>query len=120
MSEITFNRMVKNQQGLDNVFGALSDRTRRAIISSLAKGPKTVGELARPFDISLAAVSKHLSQLDRAGLVERQRHGRNIECRLRPQSLKVAADWITDYESFWTERLRALDELVKERQRNPE
>lgn len=112
--------MVKYKQQLDGVFGALSDPTRRAIIARLARGPETVGELAKPFDMSLAAVSKHLQLLDRAGLVERIRKGRSIECRLQPQKLRAAAEWITDYESFWAERLEALDEIVSQRKRKPQ
>ncbi len=109
--------MVKSERQLDALFGALSDPTRRAIVARLASGPCTVGELAAPFDMSLAAVSKHLQVLGRAGLVERVRRGRSIECVLQPQRLKPAADWITDYERFWRERLAALEKVVKEHKR---
>ena len=106
--------MVESEQ-LDSAFGALADPTRRAIVATLAKGPKTVGELARPFDMSLAAVSKHVHVLDRAGLVRRVKQGRSIECSLQPARLRAMAEWCTDYERFWTERLAALENAIKEK-----
>jgi DNA-binding transcriptional ArsR family regulator len=99
---------------LDVLFNALSDPTRRALVATLARGPRTVGELAEPFDLTLAAVSKHLKVLGRAGLVEQRRHGRKVECALRPERLRPIADWVTDYETFWSDRLAALDRVVRE------
>lgn len=113
MPDISFNQMVESQQNLDNVFGALADPTRRDIVARLARGPRTVGELARPFDMSLAAVSKHVHVLARAGLVERNRRGRTIECSLNALQLKSAADWVGDYEKFWTDRLTELEAVIK-------
>ena len=86
-------------------------------MARLATGPLTVTELAEPFDMSLAAVSKHIHVLDRAGVIDRNRQGRNIECSLNPTTLKPVADWIGDYEQFWNERLDKLAELIKENQR---
>lgn len=98
---------------LDGVFHALADPTRRAIIGALVDGPKTVGELSRPFDISLPAVSKHLKVLERARLVTREVRGREHHCRLNPQSLASARDWLSFYSGFWEERLDALDALLR-------
>ena len=103
---------------LDGVFHALADPTRRAIIGALAAGPKTVGEISRPFDISLPAVSKHLKVLERARLVSRQVRGREHHCRLNPQTLAPAHDWLSFYSGFWGERLDALDALLREDGRN--
>jgi len=99
---------------LDGIFHALADPTRRAIIGALAGGPKTVGEISQPFDISLPAISKHLKVLERARLVTRQVRGREHHCRLNPQSLASAHDWLSFYSGFWRERLDALDALLRE------
>ena len=71
-----------------------------------------MGELSRPFDISLPAVSKHVKVLERAGLVTRQVRGREHHCRLKPETLASAHDWLSFYSGFWQERLDALDELL--------
>lgn len=97
---------------LDGVFHALADPTRRAIIGALARGPQTVGEISRPFDISLPAVSKHLKVLERARLVTRQVRGREHHCSLNPETLASAHDWLSFYAGFWQERLDALDALL--------
>ncbi len=116
---ITFHHMVNNQmQNLDGIFHALADPTRRAIIGALMQGPKTVGEISQPFDISLPAVSKHLKVLERARLVTRQIRGREYHCRLNPESLAPAHDWLSFYSGFWNERLDALDTLLNEENDN--
>ena len=99
--------MVKSEV-LDATFAALSDPTRRAVIRRLGRGEATVGELAIPFAMSLPAVSKHVSVLERAGLVHRERRGRHYYCRLRPENLAVAADWLDRHKEFWTTQLTAL------------
>ena len=100
---------------LSQVFGCLADPTRRAILARLAKGAISVGELAAPFAMSMPAVSKHLSVLERAGLIERERDGQWRRCSLNAAPLKQAHDWIGDYERFWEESLgrmaKYLDEL---------
>ena len=96
--------MVEKKRHLDELFMALADPTRRAIVARLAAGSLTVGELAEPFEMSLAAVSKHLQVLDCAGLVDRHRQGRPIVCTLNPVELKTMSDWVGDYEGFWNER----------------
>ena len=99
---------------LDAVFHALGDATRRRMLRNLADGERSVGELARPFDISLAAASKHVKALERAGLVRREVRGRTHVCRLAPGPLASAHEWLTFYERFWTERLDVLDRLLRE------
>lgn len=99
---------------LDDTFAALSDPTRRAIVARLARGECTVGELGEPFPISAPAISKHLRLLERAGLIERRRVGRTLRCRLNPQTLDVAREWITTQRRFWDESLDRLADLLAE------
>lgn len=101
---------------LDATFAALADPTRRAILSRLARGEATVGELAAPFDMSLPAVSKHLRVLERAGLVTRGREAQWRPVRLAPKPLREAADWIDHYRRFWEESFDRLDEYLQELQ----
>ena len=99
---------------LDRTFAALADPTRRAILARLARGEAPVGELAKPFSISLPAVSRHLRVLERARLIERRVDAQWRVCRLRPQPLRVAADWLDDYRRFWEESLDRLAEVLEE------
>lgn len=110
--------MVESNSNLDGLFAALADPTRRGIVARLANGPLTVGELAEPIDMSLAAVSKHVAVLDRAGLVRRSRRGRYIECALQPGRLKLVSDWVGDYEQFWNDRLDELEIVIEEHRRS--
>ena len=98
---------------LDEVFHALADGTRRAMLLALAEHPATVGELAAPFDISLAAASKHIKVLERAGLVQRTVVGRTHVCALDVAPLHAGMEWIRHYEKFWDRRLDALEKLLK-------
>lgn len=100
--------MVTNQRQLDLTFGALADPTRRAILARLADGEATVGELARPFDVSRPAISKHLRVLERAGLVRRARDGRLSRCELDAGPMRDAADWVERYRDFWEGQLDSL------------
>src|SRR5262252_2906169 len=93
---------------LDLVFHAISDRTRRCLLTRLAVGSATVTELARPFEMSLPAVSKHLRVLERAQLVARTVEGRVHRCALAPKPLLEAEQWLNHYRSFWTETLDGL------------
>jgi DNA-binding transcriptional ArsR family regulator len=102
---------------LSATFGALADPTRRAILARLAKGPATVTDLARPFDMTLPAVSKHLKVLERAGLIERGREAQWRPCQLRARPLEEAADWMERYRELWEERFDRLDEYLKQLQR---
>lgn len=97
---------------VDPVFAALADPTRRAIVAQLAGGEACVSELAGPHAISLPAISKHLSVLEAAGLIARRKQGRTVRCRLRPAPLKRAADWLADYEQFWTDQFDALEQYL--------
>ena len=97
---------------MDSVFHALSSEPRRAMLAALALGERTVGNLADPFEISLAAVSKHLKVLEGAGLVERRIDGRSTICRLRAEPLAEVGEWVAFYERFWTKRLDRLEQLL--------
>ncbi|HLV59520.1 MAG TPA: metalloregulator ArsR/SmtB family transcription factor [Natronosporangium sp.] len=106
--------MVKGSSALDRTFGALADPYRRELLRRLTSGPRTVGELAAALPISLVAVSKHLTVLERAGLVSRTRQGRHRLCRLRPAPLREASQWLAAYREFWTGRLDALERYLTE------
>jgi DNA-binding transcriptional ArsR family regulator len=99
---------------LNGTFAALADPTRRAILARLARGEASVGDLARPFDISLPAISRHLRVLERARLIERRVDAQRRVCRLRAQPLHAAAKWIERYRDFWEERLDDLAALLEE------
>jgi DNA-binding transcriptional ArsR family regulator len=99
---------------LGPVFHALSDSTRRRMLLELASGERTVGQLAQPFAISLAAASKHIKVLESAGLIQREVRGRAHMCRLDPGPLESAYEWLSFYERFWTARLDVLDRLLRE------
>ncbi|HVV80799.1 MAG TPA: metalloregulator ArsR/SmtB family transcription factor [Pseudolabrys sp.] len=98
---------------LDSIFHALGDATRRQMLRDLASGERTVGQLAEPFDISLAAASKHIKALEGAGLIRREVRGRTHVCRLDPGPLANANDWLSYYERFWTQSLDKLDALLR-------
>ncbi|WP_296600618.1 helix-turn-helix transcriptional regulator [Phenylobacterium sp.] len=98
---------------LDAVFHALGDATRRGMLADLALGQRTVGELAAPFDMSLAAASKHIKALEKAGLVRRTVRGRTHICALDAQPLHDAHDWIAAYAQFWSARLDVLEGLLR-------
>ena len=102
---------------LSQVFAALSDPTRRAILARLSKGEASVNELAAPFEITLPAVSKHLKVLERAGLIERTRDAQWRPCRLRAEPLKTAAEWIDHYKRHWEESFDRLDAYLKKLQK---
>jgi DNA-binding transcriptional ArsR family regulator len=107
------NHMVENQPALDDAFHALAHRVRREMVARLAEGPLTVGELAAPADMSLAAASKHVQVLERAGLVARTVEGRRHVCRLDPAPLASASAWLQFHERFWEERLDELQTLLE-------
>jgi DNA-binding transcriptional ArsR family regulator len=103
-----------NTPHLDSVFRALGDSTRRQMLRELARGERTVSQLAEPFAISLAAASKHIKALENAGLIRREVHGRTHFCRLEPGPLASAQQWLSFYERFWTDRLDKLEQLLRE------
>src|SRR5579862_4970105 len=98
---------------LDHTFGALADPTRRAILVRLARGEATVGELAQPFDMSLPAISRHREVLEEASLITNERHGKHRHCRLRPEALSAAANWLDFHRRFWTGSFERLDTHLK-------
>src|ERR1700690_4354856 len=99
---------------LDATFGALADPTRRALIARLALGEANVTELAKPFEMSQPAISKHLKVLERAGLISRGRDAQSRPCRLDAHRLKEASDWVARYRRFWDESFDRLDGLLVE------
>lgn len=103
-----------NPPPLDAVFHALGDATRRRMLQALAEEERTVGQLAQPFAISLAAASKHIKALEAAGLIRREVRGRTHVCRLDPGPLASAHAWLAFYERFWTGRLDQLERLLRE------
>jgi len=111
--------VVQESPQLNAVFHALGDATRRQMLRDLAAGERTVGELAAPFDISLAAASKHIKALENAGLIRREVRGRRHLCRLAPGPLASAHEWLSYYEAFWTGRLDILDRLLREADAKP-
>ena len=99
---------------MNAVFHALGDATRRTMLRDLARGERTVSELAEPFAMSLAAASKHIRVLEHAGLIRREVRGRTHICRLDPGPLASAHEWLNFYERFWTSRLDELERLLRD------
>jgi len=104
---------VANDQ-LSVTFAALADPTRRAILARLAQGEASVTELAKPFDLSLPGISKHLKVLQRAGLITQGRNAQWRPCRLEPGRLRDASDWVGEYKQFWDERVERLDSVLQD------
>lgn len=98
---------------LSDVLTAISHPTRRAIMGRLAQGPARFSDIAEPFDTALNAVTKHLKLLERAGLIEKKKQGREVLISLRPEPLKEVAAWVHHYERFWTERLDLFEQHFK-------
>jgi DNA-binding transcriptional ArsR family regulator len=105
--------MSLSEDQLSQIFAALADPTRRAILARLSDGEASVNDLAAPFDISLPAISKHLKVLEKAGLIERTREAQWRPCRLRAEPLKDAAEWIETYKRHWDESFDRLGEYLK-------
>jgi len=100
---------------LDRVFSALADPTRRAILRRLSDRPATIGEIARPFRVSLNAISKHVMTLERAGMLRREIKGRTHYCWIEPAPLREANSWLEYYRQFWEQRLEAFEAYVARR-----
>jgi DNA-binding transcriptional ArsR family regulator len=98
---------------LTDVLTALSHPTRRAIIGQLANGPARFLDVAKPFDIALNAVTKHLKLLERAGLIERRKKGREVYISFRGEPLREVVGWVHEYERFWNERLDEFEQFFK-------
>lgn len=104
---------------LDSVFHALGDATRRRMLRELSGGERTVGQLAEPFAMSLAAASKHIKVLETARLIRREVQGRTHICRLAPGPLSSAHEWLGFYERYWSTRLDNLERLLREADKRP-
>lgn len=107
-----------SSDALDAVFHALASPIRRAMLRRLEREAHSVGELAEPFDISLAAASKHIKVLESAGLVHRSVQGRTHLCRLNPRPMHAGMEWIRHYETFWNKRLDELEALLLDKDRS--
>ncbi len=113
--------MVKSYtHGLDYTFFALADPTRRAVLARLSQGEATVGELAEPFGMSLVAVGKHLRLLENAGLIQRERSGRSVTCRLQAAPLAEASAWIDGYRAFWDGNMASLSRYLHRQAKGPQ
>ena len=111
--------MANHSPHLDNVFSALADPTRRAIIGRLSQGEASVGELARPFDMALPSLMKHIRVLETGGLVESEKHGRVRTCRLMPGAMKGAENWLAEQRAIWEARLDRLESYVATLEKKP-
>ncbi|WP_424982976.1 ArsR/SmtB family transcription factor [Maritalea sp. S77] len=102
---------------LDHQFMALADPTRRAIIARLSKGDATVSQLVDQFELTQPTISSHIKMLEKSGLITRTRVAQTRPCRLNPQGLKMMADWIAEYEHFWTANIDRFVELAENTKR---
>jgi DNA-binding transcriptional ArsR family regulator len=102
---------------LTDVLTAISHPTRRAIIAQLARGPARFLDVAKPFDTALNAVTKHLKMLERAGLIERRKQGREVLISFRGEPLREVAGWMHEYERFWNERLDQFEQHFKDKRK---
>jgi DNA-binding transcriptional ArsR family regulator len=98
---------------LNRVFSALADPTRRAILHALRRRPASINEIAKPFPVSLNAISKHVMVLERAGLLRREIRGREHRCWIEPGPLREAEQWLEHYRQFWEHRMDALEDYVE-------
>lgn len=103
---------LQNDQALNDVFHALADGTRRAILSKLIAGPASVNEIAEPFEISQPAVSRHLKVLEKAGLIEREVDEQRRPATLKAETLLNAVDWLTEFRPLWGSNFNQLDQLL--------
>lgn len=110
---ISFNHMVERVYQLDSVFGSLSDPTRRDILQRISEHGMSVGAIARHYEISLAAIAKHLNVLERAGLVRKTRQGKEQIVMIEPSALAAANDYLKTYQRLWERRLDSLDEYLQ-------
>jgi len=103
---------------LTDVLAAISHPTRRAIIGQLANGPARFLDIAKPFDTALNAVTKHLKLLERAGLIEREKRGREVLISFRGEPLRQVARWVHEYERFWNTRLDQFEQYFKDKRKS--
>ncbi|MEP3247455.1 MAG: metalloregulator ArsR/SmtB family transcription factor [Sneathiella sp.] len=108
------NEKSQSEEALNDVFKALADPTRRQILGQLARGDAYVSELAEPYDMSLAAISRHVQILANAGLMDRVREGKSIRCRLNPAPMKEISAWADHYTQFWQQKFASFGQFVDE------
>jgi DNA-binding transcriptional ArsR family regulator len=108
-----------NNAGVDRVFHALAEPTRRAIVERLSAGPSSVSDLAKPFDMTLAAIVQHLQVLEQSGVIRTEKVGRIRTCRIEPAGLSVAAKWIAERRALWERRLDRLGDVLAEDDQPP-
>src|SRR5271163_1585650 len=114
---MTERRATLSMDQLSDVLTAISHPSRRAIIGQLAAGPTRFTDIAKPFDLSLNAITKHLKLLDRAGLISREKQGREVLISFRPEPLRLVSGWVHEYERFWNERLNQFEGFFKEKRK---
>jgi DNA-binding transcriptional ArsR family regulator len=120
LHNITPYGVMKNMDRLSDVLTAISHPTRRAIIGQLANGPARFLDVAKPFDTALNAVTKHLKLLERAGLIERRKQGREVFISFRGEPLREVAGWVHEYERFWNERLDQFEQHFQNKKQQKE
>jgi len=108
------NYMVEQSANLDSVLKAISDPVRRGMLAQLRSGPASVGEIAKPHDMSFAGAAKHLKILEAANLIHKSKSGRKQLCSLNPEPLKSVEAWLEDYAKFWNGRFDALAKILEE------
>ncbi len=106
--------MVESSVSLNRIFGALADVTRRDILKRVSRAESTLSELAEPYEISLAAIAKHVSVLEKAGLITKRRSGKEKVIEIQPKTLEVAAAHLSEYEKIWSARFEALAKLLED------
>lgn len=115
----TILKRMLNNAAVDKVFHALGEPTRRAIVERLSRGPVSVSELAKPFDLTLAAIVQHLQVLENSGVVRTEKTGRVRTCRIEPRGLSIAEGWIAERRSLWERRLDRLGDILAEEPETP-
>ncbi len=102
---------------MSDVLTAISHPSRRAIIGQLAAGPARFTDIAKPFDLALNAITKHLKLLERAGLIVREKQGREVLISFRPEPLRLVSGWVHEYEHFWNEHLDTFEDAFKKKRK---
>ena len=111
---VSFNQMVESNTSLDLLFGALADSTRRDILARVSETAMSIGEIAKNYKLTFAAISKHIKVLERAHLVVKHRRGKELVVTIVPGTLDVAKEHIARYAKIWGDRFDQLDEILKE------
>ena len=117
---VEYNSKQNNQDELSLIFHALADRTRRSLLKEVQEKPMRVTDLAKNYDVSLNAISKHLKVLEKANLISRKKEGRVHFCESNPRELVKAEEWIDTYQMFWMDRLDRLEKFVSKKSKKGE